>query len=455
MNRMLSGEQKESPMLPNIKVIGIGGGGINAVNHMMDCGMQGVEYIAVSGDSCTLGLSKAHKRINIRENRPQGLGMLTAEAYRHFAEEARNVLKENLQGADMVLVIAGMGGGSGSGASSVVASCALELGALAVAVVTKPFEFEGRRRRKIAETSIDELRKNADTVIIISNDSILPLIKNIGDQTPLMEAFRTVDDTIFRCVQSIVDSIHVPGMVNVEFSEIKQLLSNAGFAKMGYGSAKGGAGARNAAKAAAENSLMESAVEGATGVFLSITSGEDINFQDETDVIDVLSELATPDAKFVWGAMVDNKLAKDEFQVTAIALNPNITIKNDKGLDSMEFNFKPENSRTTIATLGLPIWMGDEKSDEEEKPTEDLVPRPDGKEVCAYLRNIRIDLARANNIPFDSEPCNIDGDCAGTCAKCDEEAAYLRDELNKIPEQERKIPQHILSDWEEALCSAK
>lgn len=270
-----------------------------------------------------------------------------------------------------------------------------------------------------------------------------------------MEAFRTVDDTIFRCVQSIVDSIHVPGMVNVEFSEIKQLLSNAGFAKMGYGSAKGGAGARNAAKAAAENSLMESAVEGATGVFLSITSGEDINFQDETDVIDVLSELATPDAKFVWGAMVDNKLAKDEFQVTAIALNPNITIKNDKGLDSMEFNFKPENSRTTIATLGLPIWMGDEKSDEEEKPTEDLVPRPDGKEVCAYLRNIRIDLARANNIPFDSEPCNIDGDCAGTCAKCDEEAAYLRDELNKIPEQERKIPQHILSDWEEALCSAK
>ncbi len=451
MNRMLSGEQKESPMLPNIKVIGIGGGGINAVNHMMDCGMQGVDFIAVSGDTCTLGLSKAHKRIDIRENRPAGLGMLTAEAYRLFAEEARKVLKEHLQGADMVFVIAGMGGGSGSGASSVVASCARELGALTVAVVTKPFKFEGKRRRKVAEKSIDELRKNADTVIIISDDSVLPLMSK---QTPLMEAFRTVDDSIRRCVQSIVDSVHVPGMVNVEFSEIKLLLSNAGFARMGYGSAKGGAGARNAAKAAAENSLMESAVEGATGVFLSITSGEEIKFQDETDVIDVLSELATPDAKVVWGVMADHKLAKDEFQVTAIALNPKITIKNDKGLDSMEFNFKPENSRTTIATLGLPIWMGDEKS-EEEKPTEDLVPRPDGKEVCAYLRNIRIELARANNIPFESEPCDFDEDCAGTCAKCDEEAAYLRDELNKITEQDRKIPQHILSDWEEALCSAK
>ena len=452
MHRMLSGEQKESPMLPNIKVIGIGGGGINAVNHLIDCGMRGVEFIAVSGDSCTLGLSKAHKRIDIRENRPAGLGMLTAEAYRHYAEEARTVLKEHLQGADMVFVIAGMGGGSGSGASSVVASCARELGALTVAVVTKPFKFEGKRRRKVAETSIEELRKNADTIIIISNDCLLDIIEK---NTPMMEAFRAVDDTIRRCVQSIVDSIHVPGMVNVEFSEIKLLLSNAGFAQMGYGSAKGGAGARNAAKAAAENSLMGNAVEGATGVFLSITSGADINFQDETEVIDIFSESTTPDAKFVWGVMADNKLAKDEFQVTAIALNPSITIKNDKGLDSMEFNFKPENPKTTLATLGLPIWMGDEKSDEEEKPTEDLVPRPDGKEVCAYLRNIRIDLARANNIPFDSEPCNIDGDCAGTCAKCDEEAAYLRDELNKIPEQDRKIPQHILSDWEEALCSAK
>lgn len=452
MNRMLSGEQKESPMLPNIKVIGIGGGGINAVNHMIDFGMRGVEFIAVSGDSCTLGLSKAHKRIDIRENRPAGLGILTAEAYRHYAEEARTVLKEHLQGADMVFVIAGMGGGSGSGASSVVASCARELGALTVAVVTKPFKFEGKRRSKVAETSIEELRKNADTIIIISNDCLLDIIEK---NTPMMAAFRAVDDTIRRCVQSIVDSIHVPGMVNVEFSEIKTLLSNAGFAKIGYGSAKGGDGARNAAKAAAENSLMGNAVEGATGVFIGIISGEDINFQDETDVIDIFSELTTPDAKFVWGVMADNKLAKDEFQVTAIALNPNITIKKDKGLDSMEFNFKPENPRTTLATLGLPIWMGDEKSDEEEKPTDDLVPRPDGKEVCAYLRNIRIELARANNIPFDSEPCNIDGDCAGTCAKCDEEAAYLRDELNKIPEQDRKIPQHILSDWEEALCSAK
>lgn len=451
MNRMLSGEQKESPMLPNIKVIGIGGGGINAVNHMID-GMRGVEFIAVSGDSCTLGLSKAHKRIDIRENRPAGLGMLTAEAYRHYAEEARSALKEHLQGADMVFVIAGMGGGSGSGASSVAASCARELGALTVAVVTKPFKFEGKRRLKVAETSIEELRKNADTVIVISNDSVLHVM---AKHTPMMEAFRTVDDSIRRCVQSIVDPIHVSGMVNVDFSEIKLLLSNAGFARMGYGSAKGGAGARNAAKAAAENSLMEGAVEGATGVFLSITSGEDINFQNETDVIDVFSELTTPDAKFVWGAMVDHKLAKDEFQVIAIALNPCISIGSEKEPDLMEVNDQSGTPRTELATLGLPIWMGDEKSDEEEKPTEDLVPRPDGKDVCSYLRNIRIELARANNIPFESEPCDFDEDCAGTCAKCDQEAAYLRDELNKIPEQDRKIPQHILSDWEEALCSAK
>ncbi len=452
MNRMLSCEQTGSQMLPNIKVIGIGGGGINAVNHMIDCGMQGVEFIAVSGDSCTLGLSKAQKRLNVRENRPAGLGMLTAEACRHFAEEARTVLKEHLQGADMVFVIAGMGGSSGSGASSVVAACARELGALAVAVVTKPFKFEGKRRRKVAETSIEELRKNADTIIVISNDCLLNIIEK---NTPMMEAFRTADDLMRRCVQSIVSSLHVPGMVNVDFSEIKTLLSNAGFAKIGYGSAKGVDGARNAAKAAAESSLLESAVEGATGVFLNITSGEEINLQDETDVINIISELTTPDAKYVWGAMVDHNLAKDEVQVTAIALNPNITVGSEKEPDLTKVNAKLENSRTEYSTLGCLIWMGDEKSDEEEKPTEDLAPRPDGKEVCAYLRNIRIDLARANNIPFDSEPCNIDGDCAGTCAKCDQEAAYLRDELNKIPEQDRNIPQHILSDWEEALCSAK
>ncbi len=181
----------------------------------------------------------------------------------------------------------------------------------------------------IATWNVERLkhRKSLDKILSVIEDTQADILV-----LTMIEVFHAVDDTIRRCVQSIVDSIHVPGMVNVDFSEIKALLSNAGFARMGYGSAKGVDGARNAAKAAAGNSLMESAVEGATGMFLRITGGEEINLQAETDVIEVFSELTTPDAKFVWGAMVDHKLAKDEFQVTAIALNSSITVGNEKNL---------------------------------------------------------------------------------------------------------------------------
>ena len=286
----------EAQILPKIKVMAIGHGAIHAVNHMIDCGVLGVDFVAVHRDRYGLQSSKAPTKILIGEDRSVDLGTLLMPDCRKIAEEAREVIKSNLAGADIVFLVTCMGGNTGSGAASVVAACAREIGALTIAVITMPFTFEGVLRRRRAIFGVYELSKSADSIIAISDDSLLTVIHK---ETKIADAFHIADDTIRRCVQSVSDAINISGITNIKFSELKLLLSDAGYAKMGYGSAKGASGARNAAEAVINNSLMENTVAGGNGVFLSIIDGEDINLLDETAIIDVFAELTMPDATFI------------------------------------------------------------------------------------------------------------------------------------------------------------
>ena len=439
-------------MHPNVKIIGIGGGGIHTIDYMIDCGMQGEDFIAIDRDSQELKRSKAHTQILIGENLHTELGTLSAMSCRKIAEEAKDTFKKHLCGANMVFVVTCMGGSTGSGAASVVASCAREVGALTVAVVTKPFMFEGPRRRKIAEEAMRELKEKVDTIIAISNDSLMPIIDK---KTTLSDVFHIVDDTIRHCVQSITDSLNMLGIVNVEFANLKSFLSNAGSAKMGYGTVTGEYDVQTAVKEILNSPLLENTVEGETGVFLSVIGGEGTSLQDIEKITSGFSEVLPQNTKIVYGATVNNKFPVGEFQVTVIVLNPNGLDFDHKAMKSSNETFNPEEQEILLPMGWLrPEALRPEAEDEEETP-EDLMPRTDGKQICDYLRNIRVELAKANNIPFECEPCSFTGSCAGTCEKCDQEAAYLRDELNKIPEKNRKYPQHILSDWEKALCSAK
>ena len=257
-------EEKSFENLANIKVIGVGGGGNNAVNRMISAGVQGVEFISVNCDAQALLLSKAPNRIQIGEKLTKGLGAgANPEVGEKAAEESRDQLLESLRGADMVFVTAGMGGGTGTGAAHVVAECAKEVGALTVGVVTKPFSFEGKRRMTQAENGIVNLKDKVDTLITIPNDRLLQVIDR---RTSMLDAFRIADDVLRQGVQGISDLIGVPGLINADFADVKTIMSDAGSALMGIGTAKGEGGARAAAEAAIKSPLLEASIEGAGGV---------------------------------------------------------------------------------------------------------------------------------------------------------------------------------------------
>ncbi len=447
---------------PTIKVIGIGGGAIKATNHMIECGIQGVDFIAVNSDKCELRMSKAPTQILIGERRTLGLGHLPASSCREIAEEARDTIIKHLCGTDIVFVVACMGGSMGSGAASVVASYARDMGALTIAVTSKPFIFEGPKRRKNAETGMQELKNNTDTIITISNDSLLQFIDK---KTPMTDAFHKADDMIRWCVQSITDLIVLPSIVNIEFNDIKMILSNAGYAKLGYGNCKNGV--QDAVMDAIKCPLLENGIEGTTGVILYVTGGKNASLPDMMAAKKILREQVSSDTKLVWGGSIDKEMADNEFQVTAIVINPRFFVTPDKNENNVEehsmlggIQYFPKSKsaeehrkQTESKPIDIPGWL--RRPQTENNSSEGLSSRPDGKEVCSYLRNIRIELAQANHIPYETEDCTFTGNCAGTCEKCDQEAAYLRDELNKIPEQDRKYPQHVLKDWKQALCSEK
>lgn len=302
--------------LAKIKVIGVGGGGNNAVNRMISAEVRGVEFIAVNCDAQALMLSKAETKIQIGEKLTKGLGAgANPEVGEKAAEESREQITEALKGADMVFVTAGMGGGTGTGAAHVVAECAREIGALTVGVVTKPFSFEGRRRMNQAEAGIKNLKEKVDTLITIPNDRLLQVIDR---RTSMLDAFRIADDVLRQGVQGISNLIAVPGMINVDFADVKAIMSNAGSALMGVGTAKGEGGAKAAAEAATKSPLLEASIEGAQGVLINVTGGKELSLFDVTEASNIITDAVDQNANIIFGAVIDEAL-DDEIRVTVIA----------------------------------------------------------------------------------------------------------------------------------------
>ncbi|TGD86336.1 cell division protein FtsZ [Mycolicibacterium sp. CH28] len=326
-----------------IKVVGIGGGGVNAVNRMIEQGLKGVEFIAINTDAQALLMSDADVKLDVGRDSTRGLGAgADPEVGRKAAEDAKDEIEELLRGADMVFVTAGEGGGTGTGGAPVVASIARKLGALTVGVVTRPFSFEGKRRSNQAEAGIQSLRESCDTLIVIPNDRLLQM----GDaQVSLMDAFRSADEVLLNGVQGITDLITTPGLINVDFADVKGVMSGAGTALMGIGSARGDGRALKAAEIAINSPLLEASMEGAQGVLLSVAGGSDLGLFEINEAASLVQDAAHADANIIFGTVIDDSLG-DEVRVTVIAA----------GFDSAGPSRKPVVGGA--ATPGQPIAPG-------------------------------------------------------------------------------------------------
>src|SRR6267378_2944796 len=299
-----------------IKVVGIGGGGVNAVNRMIDAGLKGVEFIAVNTDAQALLMSDADVKLDIGRELTRGLGAGAApEVGQRASEDHREEIEEVIKGADMVFVTAGEGGGTGTGGAPVVAQIARKLGALTIGVVTRPFSFEGKRRQVQAESGIDELRQQCDTLIVIPNDRLLAF----GDRgISMMDAFRQADQVLLSGVQGITDLITTPGLINLDFADVKSVMSGAGSALMGIGSARGEGRAIQAAEKAINSPLLEASMDGAHGALLSIAGGSDLGLFEINEAASLVQEAAHPEANIIFGTVIDDSLG-DEVRVTVIA----------------------------------------------------------------------------------------------------------------------------------------
>ena len=299
-----------------IKVVGIGGGGVNAVNRMIDAGLKGVEFIAINTDAQALLMSDADVKLDIGRKLTRGLGAGAApEIGKQAAMDHAEEIEEVLRGSDMVFVTAGEGGGTGTGGAPVVAKIAKELGALTVGVVTRPFSFEGKRRASQAEEGIESLRKEVDTLIVIPNDRLL----SISDRSiSAPEAFKTADQVLLSGVQGITDLITTPGLINLDFADVKSVMDGAGSALMGIGSARGEARATRAAELAISSPLLEASIDGAHGVLLSIAGGSDLGLFEISEAAELVAKCAHPDANIIFGTVIDDALG-DEVRVTVIA----------------------------------------------------------------------------------------------------------------------------------------
>lgn len=299
-----------------IKVIGVGGGGNNAVNRMIEAGVQGVEFIAVNTDAQALNLSKAEIRLQIGGKLTRGLGAgANPEVGKKAAEESKEQIEEALRGADMVFVTAGMGGGTGTGAAPVIAAIAKELGALTVGVVTRPFTFEGRKRSTQAIGGIGQMKESVDTLIVIPNDRLLEIVDK---NTPMLEAFREADNVLRQGVQGISDLIAVPGLINLDFADVKTIMSNKGSALMGIGVSSGENRASEAAKKAVSSPLLEVSVDGAKGVLMNITGGSNLSLYEVQEAADIVASASDEDVNMIFGSVINDNL-KDEIIVTVIA----------------------------------------------------------------------------------------------------------------------------------------
>src|SRR5213595_2857108 len=300
-----------------IKVVGVGGGGTNAVNRMVDAGLRGVEFIAVNTDAQALQMCDADIKLNIGHEVTKGLGAVAnPDVGFASAAESRDHIKEALKGADMVFVTAGEGGGTGTGAAPVIAEIAKnEIGALTVGVVTKPFEFEGSTRTRQAEEGVARLREVVDTLIVIPNEKLLSIVER---RTSILDAFRQADDVLRQGVQGITDLITIPGLINLDFADVRTIMHDAGSALMGIGSASGENRASEAARAAISSPLLEQSVEGATGILLNITGGGDLGLFEVNEAAEIIQSAAASDSNIIFGAVIDED-QEDELRVTVIA----------------------------------------------------------------------------------------------------------------------------------------
>jgi cell division protein FtsZ len=299
-----------------IKVVGVGGGGGNAVNRMIDAGLKGVEFIAVNTDAQALLMSDAEIKLDLGRQLTRGLGAGSdPEVGRQAAEEHRDEIEEVLKGADMVFITAGKGGGTGTGGAPIIAEMAKSAGALTIGVVTRPFTFEGRRRSVQAEQGIQHLKEKVDTLIIIPNDRLLQVS---DEKTSMINAFKMADEVLLQGVQGITDLITTPGLINTDFADVKMIMTNAGSALMGIGYASGDGRAVTAARAAISSPLLEASIEGARGILLNISGPSDLGLFEVNEAAEIIAEAAHPDANIIFGAVVDDALG-DEVRITVIA----------------------------------------------------------------------------------------------------------------------------------------
>ncbi len=299
-----------------IKVVGIGGGGVNAVNRMIDAGLRGVEFVAINTDAQALLMSDADVKLDIGRELTRGLGAgADPEIGRQAGHDHRDEIVEVLKGADMVFVTAGEGGGTGTGAAPLIAEVAKELGALTIGVVTRPFTFEGRRRSTQAEEGIAALKHEVDTLIVIPNDRLLQIADG---ETSVVQAFSLADEVLLQGVQGITDLITTPGLINLDFADVRTVMKDAGSALMGIGKARGEARALEAAKLAIASPLLEASIDGAQGVLLMLAGGSDLGLFEVNEAADVITQAAHPDANIIFGAVIDDSLG-DEVKVTVIA----------------------------------------------------------------------------------------------------------------------------------------
>ncbi|WP_239617359.1 cell division protein FtsZ [Cohnella mopanensis] len=306
----------EMEPLAKIKVIGVGGGGSNAVNRMIENGVKGVEFITVNTDAQALHLTKSEQKLQIGDKLTRGLGAgANPDVGKKAAEESREFITNTLRSADMVFVTAGMGGGTGTGAAPVIAELAKECGALTVGVVTRPFTFEGRKRSSQAELGIEALKEKVDTLIVIPNDRLLEIVDK---KTPMLEAFREADNVLRQAVQGISDLIAVPGLINLDFADVKTIMSERGSALMGIGQASGENRAMEAARKAIMSPLLETSIEGARGVIMNITGGSNLSLYEVNEAAEIVISASDPEVNMIFGAIIDDNL-KDEIKVTVIA----------------------------------------------------------------------------------------------------------------------------------------
>ena len=368
--------------LANIKVIGVGGGGNNAVNRMIEHGVQGVDFIAVNTDAQALNLSKAEYKLQIGGKLTRGLGAgANPEVGKKAAEESREQLEEVLRGADMVFVTAGMGGGTGTGAAPVIASIARDLGALTVGVVTRPFTFEGRKRQTQAIGGISSMKDAVDTLIVIPNDKLLQIVDK---STPMLEAFREADNVLRQGVQGISDLIATPGLINLDFADVKTIMSDKGSALMGIGIATGENRATEAAKKAISSPLLETSIDGAKGVIMNITGGINLSLFEVQEAADIVASASDEEVNMIFGSVINENL-NDEIIVTVIATG----FTEDAPLQQRQQSVRPATSlRGQAQPTQTPIRERQEQPAQQEQQR-NVQQQDDLLDIPTFLRNRR------------------------------------------------------------------